>query len=128
MSNKTVMIVGGIILCFLACIVPAGSGAVCCGMMGFILFGAGFFVPKKEIKGKAVKIILATIALALILFIGVGIALEGGKGGSSTRTATCKSCGRTFDTGSSNARSIARTGMCNNCYSNFKWGQDALGK
>ena len=38
----------------------------------------------------------------------------------------CKSCGRTY-TDSENKMSIAKTGMCKNCYNNFQWGQSATG-
>lgn len=41
-------------------------------------------------------------------------------------TVTCKSCGRKFQKGSENAKSIRRTNMCSNCYQNFKYASDAL--
>lgn len=41
-------------------------------------------------------------------------------------TVTCKSCGRKFQKGSENAKSIRRTNMCTNCYNNFKNANDAL--
>ena len=46
----------------------------------------------------------------------------------SSYTNTCSSCGRSFSAGDSdgNYKNIASTGMCNNCYKNFKtqksWG------
>ena len=70
----------------------------------------------------------------LVIFISLLLSFCGGTngGGSSsrTKTATCKSCGRTYEAGDSdgNFMNIARTGMCNNCYNNFKWAQKALGK
>lgn len=72
------------------------------------------------------------LILAVILFAAVAISSCGGGSGSGSShhsTNTCKSCGRTYEAGDSggNFMSIARTGMCKNCYNNFKWAQDALG-
>ena len=76
-----------------------------------------------------------TIALigVVLIFIVLAFSSCGGGGGSSSShhsTITCKSCGRTYEAGDSggNYMNIARTGMCKNCYNNFKWAQDALGK
>ncbi len=46
----------------------------------------------------------------------------------NTSEAKCKSCGRTYKPGDTdgNFMNIARTGMCNNCYENFKWAKDVL--
>ena len=46
---------------------------------------------------------------------------------TSGESKTCKFCGRRF-TDSDNINSIAKTGMCENCYNNFQWGQKATGK
>ena len=45
---------------------------------------------------------------------------------SSTHTTTyeCQSCGRSF-TDSSNKNSIRKTGMCENCYKNYKTAKSA---
>jgi hypothetical protein len=72
-----------------------------------------------------------TILTILLVFCLCLCACTGGSGGySQTATNTCKSCGRTYEAGDSggNYMNIARTGMCKNCYNNFKWGQDAIGK
>lgn len=72
---------------------------------------------------------LFPLLLALLLaFSLVGCTSGGGSG--SSKTATCGSCGRTFEAGDSggNYMSIARTHMCKNCYSNFQWAQEALGR
>jgi len=45
----------------------------------------------------------------------------------SKKEVKCKSCSRSFKNTSSNASSIKRTGMCNNCYNNYSWGQEAVG-
>ena len=63
--------------------------------------------------------------LALILVITLCLSLcacVGGSSGGSSKTNTCKSCGRTFEAGDSagNFMNIARSGMCNNCYNNYK--------
>ncbi len=85
---------------------------------------------EKAIKLKKAKplIIIGAIAVFVIIIL---IASSGGGGSSSSRsTATCKSCGRVYEAGDSggNFKNIARTGMCKNCYENFKWGQKAIGK
>lgn len=41
-------------------------------------------------------------------------------------TITCKSCGRSFQSDSENAKSIRKTNMCTNCYNNYKKASDAL--
>lgn len=66
-----------------------------------------------------------------IFIVIVIIALIGScSGGGRTKTNTCQSCGRTFEAGDSagNYKNIARTNMCNNCYSNYMWAKEALGK
>lgn len=45
---------------------------------------------------------------------------------SSKDTSKCQVCGKKFNKGSDNAKSISRTNMCSSCYSNFKWTQDAI--
>ena len=74
---------------------------------------------------KTTKII--TYIIIAILAIVVVSCTGGGSSGGSSNSRTCKSCGRTF-TDSENFRSIARTGMCKNCYNNFKWGMAATGR
>ena len=67
------------------------------------------------------------IVIFVIVIIVLGLLLKNcmGSGSSSGggHSITCKSCGRTFEAGDSagNYKNIARTGMCNNCYSNYKW-------
>lgn len=69
-------------------------------------------------------------ALLLALLLVFSLACCTGEGSGSPKTATCGSCGRTFEAGDSegNYMSIARTHMCKNCYNNFQWAQEALGK
>lgn len=45
---------------------------------------------------------------------------------SSKDTVKCEVCGKKYNKGSDNAKSISRTNMCSRCYSNFKWTQDAI--
>ena len=79
-------------------------------------------------KGKPIK---AVIIIEIIVLIAVIVACSsiggGGSGSGGSSSRTCKSCGRKY-TDSANTRSIARTGMCTNCYNNFKWAQAATGK
>lgn len=63
------------------------------------------------------------VILALLLLLG---SCGGGDSSSSTSgSKTCGSCNRTF-TNSNDKRSISLRNMCENCYSNYKWSQDAL--
>lgn len=48
------------------------------------------------------------------------------KDSDNKSTVKCKSCDRTFERSSSDGRSIRKTNMCNNCYSNFKFMIDAV--
>lgn len=82
-------------------------------------------MPQKNSGGR-----IGLIIVVVIIIIGLLAMCSSGGGSSSSSSSkgrTCKSCGRTF-TDSSNTMNIAKTGMCNNCYSNFQWGQKALGK
>ena len=70
--------------------------------------------------------------IALILALVLCLSLCACGGGSSSykpKSSECKSCHRTFYAGDSagNFMNIARTGMCNKCYENFLWAQEALG-
>lgn len=68
--------------------------------------------------------------IALILVFALCLSLCACGGGGSPKKNTCKSCGRSFQAGDSagNFRKIASSGMCNNCYNNFKSMTNALGK
>ena len=71
------------------------------------------------------SIILVVVAFCLL---GMGILNQAGffgRGGGDDRT--CGVCGRSFSTGTSDSSSIARTGMCVNCYSNYNYAQELLG-
>lgn len=39
-------------------------------------------------------------------------------------TVKCDVCGKYYKKGSENAKSIQKTNMCENCYSNYKWTQE----
>ena len=67
------------------------------------------------------------ISIILLLLV-VGLVLHACSASPDRSSATCGSCGRTYAPGDSggNYMSIARTGMCNNCYGNFKWAQSIL--
>lgn len=69
------------------------------------------------------------IALILIAALCLSLCACGG-GSSSPKKNSCKSCGRSYQAGDSagNFMKIAKTGMCNNCYNNFKSMSAALGK
>ena len=72
-------------------------------------------------------------AAAYVLIVLLVLSILGGAGGfaggGSPSVNRCRSCGRSFQAGAgSNFMSIARSGMCSNCYNNFKWGQQFIGK
>ena len=69
--------------------------------------------------------IMIGFVLILVFFCAI-ISIGGGSSGSS-HSRTCKSCGKSY-TDSANTLSIAKTGMCENCYGNFEWGMKATGK
>ena len=67
------------------------------------------------------------ISIILVLLV-VGLVLHACSASPDRSSATCESCGRTYEPGDSggNYMNIARTSMCNNCYDNFKWAQSVL--
>ena len=77
-------------------------------------------------SGKGSSILVIIIAVILIVALLGMCSSGGGSSSGSASSKTCKSCHRTF-TDSANKTSIAKTGMCSNCYSNFQWGQKAIG-
>lgn len=88
-------------------------------------------IPAYTDRGKcamtSLKAIIIIAIVIAILFI-IPEMLNGSSGGSSSGSSrTCGYCGRSF-TDSSNKSSIARTNLCTNCYNNYKWASDALGK
>ena len=103
-------------------------------LLGLIRISIGWysllFVKKKGKNNlkKELKKILSIILIISLLFLLTSCISSGSSG--SSRSATCKSCGRSFQAGDSagNFMNIARTGMCNNCYNNFKTAQSALGR
>jgi hypothetical protein len=79
--------------------------------------------------------IMIVVIIVISVMLGTASCSGGGSGSSgshshSTSTNTCTSCGRSWEAGDSggNFMSIARTSMCKNCYNNFKWAQEQLGK
>ena len=66
-----------------------------------------------------------TFIIILVLLLLLGSCGGGDSSSSSSNSKTCGSCHRTF-TNSADKRSISLRNMCENCYDNFKWSQDAL--
>ena len=85
----------------------------------------GIRMQKKKLTVWNIVIIVFVLAL-----LASCVAVMSDSSPSKPATAKCKSCGRTFQAGDNggNYMSIARTGMCKNCYENFKWGMNAIGK
>lgn len=109
---------------------------IACG--AFLIFGGTFYamdffvtkVLKKDTDNHyGITLIIAVILTIVFIVMAVSPSISSGGGGSSSRN-TCKSCGRTFSAGDAagNYKNIARTGMCNNCYGNYNWGKDLIGK
>ena len=83
---------------------------------------------KKRPKGFGKRDKVVVILLVLTILTGILSASIGGNINDNDGNV-CGSCGRSYSAGDigGNYMSIARTGMCKNCYNNFKWAQDALG-
>ena len=77
------------------------------------------------------KIIIMLVCIVVILVSCVSICSStssssgGSSGGSSS--SRCRSCGRSFSD-HTNVMSIKKTGMCTNCYNNYQWGKNYIGK
>lgn len=70
-------------------------------------------------------------AAVLVMVVILVLSVVGGvfMGGGSPSVNRCRSCGRSFQAGAGgDFMSIARSGMCSDCYSNFQWGQQFIGK
>ncbi len=81
-------------------------------------------------SGGGIGGIIVIGVIILILIAAIGSCSSGGGGGSSHKvsTATCKSCGRTWEAGDDggNFMQIAKSGMCKTCYNNYMWGKDYI--
>lgn len=66
------------------------------------------------------------VFVIIILILGILGSCLGNT--SSSAKARCSSCGRSYSAGDAggNYRSITWTGMCKNCYNNFKWAKNAI--
>lgn len=72
------------------------------------------------------------IVLLVVVFAVAIISSDSGSSSYSSSSSSsskieCRSCDREFSSSSANGKSIRRTGMCENCYNNFKSMQQALG-
>lgn len=80
---------------------------------------------KKTLSSKDVAIVVIA-TLVLVMFA----VLVGGSNSStptnSTTTVKCGSCGTTYQSNSTNGKSISRTNLCTSCYNSMKATQDAL--
>lgn len=91
------------------------------------------FTKKKDGENKSIGCItpliislLLSILLGVIISLGTGSSTNSGENRRSSDTVTCPVCDRRFQKGSKNARSINWTGMCENCYDNYNYAQNAL--
>lgn len=67
--------------------------------------------------------------IVIIILTALVLLIISNKGGYTSDSATCKMCGRSWKAGDTggNYMSIALSGMCKNCETNYKWAQSALG-
>ncbi len=101
--------------------------------LSVILFCVWFGISKGIFKRKIdMKKFAIAAAVFLVLFFGAmlvtdwkGAFSSGSSYSSSSGSVTCPVCGRTFDKGSSDAHSIARSHMCTNCRNNLDWASKA---
>ncbi|MCM1022519.1 MAG: hypothetical protein NC395_00485 [Prevotella sp.] len=75
----------------------------------------------KESKRKYLILKIAGIIILIEFIILSIIPNTPTNSGGSGNSITCGSCGRSFSSTSSNGKSIKSTGMCSNCYGNFKY-------
>lgn len=91
--------------------------------IAFQIESSGTSKPKtSEVCRRNIGIALICVSIILVVaFIFGSLRLPDT---SSSSTVTCEVCDRTFNKGSDNAKSIARSNMCENCHDNFEWRQD----
>ena len=78
-------------------------------------------IKKHNKKCRLIGLVIMVVSASILVFSGrMRPSFSGG--GSS---AVCSSCDRVF-TDSDNVRSIKKTNMCTNCYSNYKVGTDVI--
>ena len=61
------------------------------------------------------------ISTFLILILCASMSFTMISCGSNDTSYTCGVCGRSFNGGTSDSRSIIRTNMCSRCYKNYKY-------
>lgn len=94
--------------------------------MDAVAFVLAVLISKDAIRNEQprnhslVKAIILAVAFSLVINLAPSIASGAGSGNSSSNSYTCQSCGREFQGGTSDSKSIAKTHMCSNCYKNFK--------
>ena len=72
---------------------------------------------------------LIIIALVLVFLVSCMSTCGDSDYTPTTKTNECKSCGRSYPAGddAGNFMNIAKTGMCKNCYNNYKSMSQFLG-
>ena len=81
----------------------------------------------KYSEKEAKKVVYASVIafVGILLVIGLILSSIGGGGSGSGDTSRCGVCNRTFEAGTSDARKINKTNMCERCYSNYKYASNA---
>ncbi|MBR2341398.1 MAG: hypothetical protein IKA72_03210 [Clostridia bacterium] len=108
-------------ICYLGGTLGSNEILLFFSLLGLIACGIGIYleVSTPSTHDKKMYIISAVaILLAIIIsFSGVGSCSSS----NPSKNYTCSVCARTFNSGTSNSKSIIKTGMCSQCYKNYKW-------
>ena len=90
--------------------------------------GEAFVAAKRQKEQKWVKRFMFTIIVIItVVTIPVAILISTGSSSSDKKyQAECGYCERTLPKGSADGKSIAKRGLCENCYGNMNNLQDAL--
>ncbi len=83
---------------------------------------------KKNRKAIGIAMLVSTLVVGIPLICIFSNSGSSSSSGSNSKIAECKVCEREFEAGdrAGNYKSIARTGMCNNCYKNYQWGKEYI--
>ncbi len=90
--------------------------------------GEAFVAAKRTRERKWVKVFMVTvIVICTVVAVPVAILISTNSSSSDSKyQAECGYCERTFPKGSDDGKSIAKRGLCKNCYGNMNNMQDAL--
>ena len=92
------------------------------------------YVYRRRIAGPLVLFVVVLVIVSLVLIFEKAetkrveeAVMQNSNNNTDDNTVKCPVCGRTFKKGTSNAKSIRRTNMCENCYKNYKYAEELMG-